>query len=149
MDQYTIGQLAEAAGVPTSTVRYYERRKLLSAGRRSRGNYRLFSSESLDRLRFICAAHDAGFTLSDVAVLLDFRDGSGCPCGEIQNLIASRLGHVTEQLAHLREVDGLLREWLRVCRLAEKSGRCGVLEGLGRSAAKRRKKKVRIASGRC
>ncbi|MBC8203572.1 MAG: MerR family DNA-binding transcriptional regulator, partial [Planctomycetes bacterium] len=27
--QYTIGQLAKEANVPTSTVRYYERRQLL------------------------------------------------------------------------------------------------------------------------
>ena len=46
---YTIGQLAKTAGVPTSTVRYYERRGLLTSEARSRGNYRLYGPAALER----------------------------------------------------------------------------------------------------
>ena len=51
--QYTIGKLAEAAGVPVSTVRYYEREGLLRPEERSEGNYRLYGPASLSRLQFI------------------------------------------------------------------------------------------------
>jgi DNA-binding transcriptional MerR regulator len=53
---YTISQLAHAASVPTSTVRYYERIGLLQPEARSAGNYRLYGPEALARLRFIRAA---------------------------------------------------------------------------------------------
>jgi DNA-binding transcriptional MerR regulator len=142
--RYTIGQLAREADVPTSTVRYYERRGLLRPDSRSEGNYRIFGDDALERLLFVRSAQAAGFTLSDISSLLRFRDGDVAPCQEVQALITSRLDQVTEQMGHLRHVQRMLRKWLRVCREAERTGRCGVLEGL--SAAE---KKSRAKSRRC
>ena len=54
---YTIGQFARAVGVPTSTIRYYERIGLLQPSGRSGGNYRFYTDDSLTRLsrhRLIC-----------------------------------------------------------------------------------------------
>jgi len=127
---YTIGQLAEKANVPRSTVRYYERRGLLQPDGRSKGNYRVYGEGAVDRLLFLRAAQGAGFTLADIGVLLSFRDGASSPCKEVQSLIANRLALVGEKLEHLRGVDSMLRHWLKVCKEAERTGRCGVLEGL-------------------
>ncbi len=73
---YTIGKLAKAAEVPVSTVRYYEKRGLLTPDQRTPSSYRLYGEESLQRLRFIRAAQTSGFTLEDIAMLLDLREGS-------------------------------------------------------------------------
>ncbi|MBT8207714.1 MAG: MerR family transcriptional regulator [Acidimicrobiia bacterium] len=135
-ERYTIGQLAREADVPTSTVRYYERRGILTADTRSEGNYRIYGSEALERLRFVRSAQAAGFTLSDISALLQFRDGDVAPCQEVQTLVAARLAQVTEQMGHLEYVQRMLRKWLRVCREAERTGRCGVLEGLAAAAQK-------------
>lgn len=129
-EDLTIGALAKAAGVPTSTVRYYERRGLLSPIRRSAGNYRLYGPAALSRLRFVRSAQAAGFTLSDIEALLTFRDGGSEPCQDVQALITARLQRVVEQIDELESVQRMLRKWLAVCREAERSGRCGVLEGL-------------------
>ncbi len=126
----TIGELARSVGVPTTTVRYYEREGLLVPGTRSRSNYRLYGPESVDRLRFIRSAQAAGFTLGDIRSLLDFKDGATPPCREVQALIDSRLRLVAEQLEHLHHVQVVLGKWLTVCRKAERSGRCRVIEGL-------------------
>jgi DNA-binding transcriptional MerR regulator len=54
---YTVGRLAIAAGVPTTTVRYYERRGLLQpALRLGSGSYRTYGEPELERLRFIRSA---------------------------------------------------------------------------------------------
>lgn len=127
---YTIGQLAKAADVPTSTVRYYERRRLLQPSSRSDGNYRLYDDQTLTRLRFVRSAQAAGFTLADIAALLRFRDGDPAPCRKVQELISTRLARVGEQIAQLRAVDAMLRRWLDACRRAVRSGRCGLLDGL-------------------
>lgn len=127
---YTIGRLAKAAGVPVSTVRYYERRGLLRPDARSAGNYRLYSGEALERLRFLRSAQAAGFTLSDIAVLLRFRSGDVSPCSQVQELITERLEHVRKRVEELRRAERMLLGWLRVCRESQRSGRCGVLEGL-------------------
>ncbi len=142
---YTIGQLAREADVPTSTVRYYERRGLLRPESRSRGNYRQYGEEALDRLRFVRSAQAAGFTLSDITALLSYQDDDAAPCKEVQDLIAARLDLVAEQIKHLKVVDRMLREWMKVCREAERAGRCGVLEGL-QAPKKKKCKKARKCS---
>ncbi len=136
----TIGALAKQAGVPTSTIRYYERRGLLRSDGRSEGNYRVYGEEALDRLRFVRSAQAAGFTLSNISALLQFRDGDTAPCKEVQDLITVRLAQVVEQIDHLKLVERMLGKWRTVCREAERSGRCGVLEGLAAEKKKSRRK---------
>jgi DNA-binding transcriptional MerR regulator len=128
--QYTIGALARAAEVPTTTVRYYERAGLLPPEARSAGNYRSYSDRSLDRLRFIRAAQANGFTLDDVKRLLQFQDGDLDPCGEVQSLIEARLGDLEERLDQLRTVRTVLRSSLKTCHRGAASGQCEVLQGL-------------------
>ena len=125
----TIGVLATAAGVPTSTVRYYEREGLLRPSARSISNYRLYSAEDLKRLRFIRAAQAAGFTLHDVTQLL-----RPAACGKVQDLIEDRLAFVAERLKELRHVQKVLRGSLAECREHEASGRCRVVDELTVSA---------------
>ncbi|MEV0650738.1 MerR family transcriptional regulator [Phytomonospora sp. NPDC050363] len=65
------GEVAEAAGVNMQTLRYYERRGLLAEPRRSLGGHRLYPPEAVDTLRIIKTAQRLGFTLDEVADLLD------------------------------------------------------------------------------
>src|SRR5262249_42122032 len=83
---YTIGQLARATGVPTSTVRYYERMGLLRPSGRTSGNYRVYGEEALERVRFIRAAQATGFTREDITALLNLRDGTTAGCQAVQTL---------------------------------------------------------------
>ncbi len=123
--QLTIGELAAAAGVPTSTIRYYERARLLRPSARSASNYRLYSQADLERLRFIRAAQATGFTLNDVTKLL-----RPAPCGSVQRLIEGRLVEVTTRMKELRHLQKVLRTALEECRDHEKSGRCKVVDDL-------------------
>ena len=123
--RFTIGDLSEAAGVPTSTVRYYERKRLLRPAARSASNYRLYSHEDLERLRFIRAAQATGFTLEAVAKLL-----RPAPCGRVQQLIEERLDQVATRIKELRHLQRLLKASLETCKEHEASGRCQVVEDL-------------------
>jgi MerR family mercuric resistance operon transcriptional regulator len=64
-------QVARAAGVNSQTLRYYERRGLLAEPDRSLGGHRLYPPEAVTVLRVIKAAQRLGFTLDEVAELLD------------------------------------------------------------------------------
>lgn len=128
--RYTISQLARAAGVPTTTVRYYERVGLVQPEERSAGNYRLYSNASLERLRFIRAAQAIGFTLDDVHSLLTAPDASDRACQKVQTLIEARLADIAERLKDLQHVQQVLRTALSRCRAREGSGVCHVLETL-------------------
>jgi MerR family mercuric resistance operon transcriptional regulator len=115
--RYTIGQLAVAAGVPASTIRYYERRRLLpSAARAGPGRYRCYGRAELDRLRFIRVAQQLGFALEDIAQLLAFVAGGPAPCADVRDVIAARLADVSARRRALRRVERTLRDALAACR---------------------------------
>jgi MerR family copper efflux transcriptional regulator len=125
----TIGELAKAGDVPTSTVRYYERAGLLRPSRRSGANYRLYSNEDLHRLGFIRAAQATGFTLDDVRQLL-----RPARCDRVQGLIETRLAEVGARMKELRHVQKVLRGALDLCREHAETGRCAVVDTLSARA---------------
>ena len=67
----TIGALAKGAGVHVETVRYYQRIGLLTPPLRAHGTIRRYPQQSLQRLRFIKRAQQLGFSLEEVAHLLE------------------------------------------------------------------------------
>ncbi|MBO0882762.1 MAG: MerR family transcriptional regulator [Mycobacterium sp.] len=65
------GQVAAAAGVNVQTLRYYERRGLVAEPDRSLGGHRLYPEQAVTLVRIIKAAQRLGFTLGEVADLLE------------------------------------------------------------------------------
>ena len=65
-----ISELARAAGVGVSTLRFYERRGLVTPTARTGGGYRHYDHEALRRLKFIRRAQRLGFTLAEVEQIL-------------------------------------------------------------------------------
>ena len=133
--RYNIGQLAKAAGVPVTTVRYYERIGLLPPAGRTGSNYRYYDRHSLERLRFIRLAHAGGFSISDIQSMLQVVNGlkSAAQCREIGNLIEQRLEAVRSQIQELKRLEKVLTGDLQLCRDG-KPGRCAVVEQLQTAA---------------
>ncbi len=74
------GEVAAAAGVNPQTLRYYERRGLIAEPGRTPGGHRQYAAGMVTELRMIKAAQRLGFTLDDIADLLDagrHRPGRG------------------------------------------------------------------------
>jgi MerR family mercuric resistance operon transcriptional regulator len=115
MTTYTIGQLAAAAGIPTSTVRFYERRALLKPDARSGGNYRQYGEGALRRLRFVRAAQATGFSLKDVKELLAVAYSDDPPCDDVLSLANKRLTEVRQKIKELRGVERLLARAIDDC----------------------------------
>jgi len=66
MRDLDIGEVGRRAGVPPSTLRYYEEKGLIrSVGRR--GLRRTFDPQVLERLALIALGQSAGFTLEEIA----------------------------------------------------------------------------------
>lgn len=128
--EFTIGQLARAAGVPTTTLRYYERMGLLGPEDRSAGNYRLYTEQSLRRLKFIRAAQSIGFSLQDVKTLLGTHHDKTLSCTDVQLLIRQRLAEIEQRLKDLRRVQRILRLSLQKCIETQQAGYCHVIDTL-------------------
>jgi DNA-binding transcriptional MerR regulator len=105
------GELAEAAGVNQQTLRYYERRGLLAEPRRSPGGHRLYPEDALTVLRVIKTAQRLGFTLDEVAELVDLgthRHGPR-PGASLQRRAAVKLTEIEAKIADLRVIARSLR----------------------------------------
>ena len=103
MTAFSSGRLAEAAGVNHQTLRYYERRGLLSEPDRTPGGHRLYPPEALTVLRMIKAAQRLGFTLDEVADLLELgrhSHGKRVDAG-LQEQGREKLVEVEERIADL------------------------------------------------
>ena len=66
MRDLDIGEVAQRAGIPASTLRFYEEKGLVaSTGRR--GLRRQFDRDVLERLALIALGRSAGFSLDEIA----------------------------------------------------------------------------------
>lgn len=105
------GQVAAAADVNIETLRYYERRGLLADPERSPGGHRLYPPEAVTVLRVIKAAQRLGFTLDEVADLLELgrhRHGKRVDAG-LQRRARAKLVEVDERIADLVAIRANLR----------------------------------------
>jgi DNA-binding transcriptional MerR regulator len=95
-----VGEVAEAAGVNRETVRYYERRGLLARPDRSPGGHRLYDEQVVVTLRVIKAAQRLGFTLDEVADLIEVGRRRGRDSG-LQARAADKLAEVEARIEDL------------------------------------------------
>ncbi|MEJ7690661.1 MAG: MerR family transcriptional regulator [Nocardioidaceae bacterium] len=103
--------MARMAGVNRQTLRYYERRGLLTEPKRSPGGHRLYSPHAVTLLRVIKAAQRLGFTLDEVADLLEVgRHGhAGGRHAGLKAHATSKLDEVDARIADLQVVRATLR----------------------------------------
>ena len=73
---YTVGHLAKLTGVTVRTLHHYGRLGLLVPRDRSGAGYRRYADEDLERLRNILFYREFGFSLGEIASILDEPDGS-------------------------------------------------------------------------
>jgi DNA-binding transcriptional MerR regulator len=92
----TVTNLARACKLSRSTLLYYESISLLPRPRRSAGNYRVYTSKDLDRLRQICVYRDAGVPLAGIRSLLDG------PRDNAAEVLRRRLVEIGAEVEHLR-----------------------------------------------
>ena len=96
-----IGELSSVCGLPTRTIRFYERRGLLPAPTRSTNGYRTYTRDDLGRLEFIRNAQSAGLTLNEIASVTALRDTGTTPCTHVNALLDAKLTDVKDRIDQL------------------------------------------------
>lgn len=118
----TIGVLAREGGVGVETVRYYQRRGLLSTPGRGEG-FRRYGVDDLRRLRFIRQAQASGFTLEEIGELLALD--SSADRERARALAQMRIAALDAKIAHLQAARAALQRLAHDC--AHSSGPCPIL----------------------
>lgn len=100
-----ISELAERVGVPTSTVRYYERIGLLGRPPRTGSGYRDYDEDSATLLLFVHRARRLGLSCEQVAELLPVWGGVDCLATQrrVRGLIDDKQAEIARRIVELRE----------------------------------------------
>jgi DNA-binding transcriptional MerR regulator len=140
--QLQIGEVAVLAGVSVDAVRYYEKRRLLNRAPRSTGNFRLFTSEAVERIHFIKQAQDMGLSLDEIKELLT-SDGGAPQCRRMRDLLKEKISELDSRMKKLREFKRTLSRHLAACEVElDKHGsaaECPVIVKLTHSRKGKRK----------
>jgi len=137
-DGLTIGGLAERSQVSRDTLRFYERKRLLPAPRRTASGYRLYSPDDAVRVRFIRRAQVMGLTLEDIRELLRAQTlKTAEQCRRVASRLRARIEAVDGKIAELRAFRAELLRNLRHCeRAGAEPSCCPVVLDLAANGAK-------------
>lgn len=123
----TLKDMTDGSGCTPRTVRYYEREGLLQAARSS-GGHRLFAPGELDRLNFIIALREAGWSLEEITALLAVRDRQKPDhdaCRELEAMVSGHIAQLEQKiglLTRLRDDLQATRQMLAVCETCTEAG---------------------------
>ncbi|WP_313523306.1 MerR family DNA-binding protein [Shinella sp.] len=123
----TIGKFAAAADVGVETVRFYQRRGLLSTPKRIDG-FRHYGESDVSRLRFIRQAQAAGFTLEEIGQLLALDSGEDRVAA--REMASKRLAELDARMEALQHARASLQKLVSECAVG-KTGPCPILKSFG------------------
>lgn len=102
-----IGKLAKSLNISTDTIRFYEKRGLIGSQRRANG-YRDYASDEVARLKLIRLAQGLGFTLTEIAGVVQGLQGEGLDEAEVASILAAKISEIERKAADLLALRDML-----------------------------------------
>lgn len=100
----TAAVLAKRADVPVFTVRYYTRIGLLKPSRDLSNGYKIYKQSDKERLQFISAAKELGFTLAEIEDILDHAAHSNSPCPMVREIVEKRIEENKQKIREMKRL---------------------------------------------
>ena len=124
----TIGQLAKAAAVNVETIRYYQRRGLISTPAKPLGGQRRYPEQALKQISFIRRAQKLSFTLDEVMGLLALASGRNCK--KVRALAKEKLESVEQRLLEIKRTRRQLIALIKRCDKNPRGSLCPIILAL-------------------
>jgi len=128
MQTTTISGLARAAGVNVETIRFYQRRGLLTEPDKPHGGIRRYGEADIARVLFIKAAQRIGFTLGEIFQLLQLDDGT--QCSQARAIAEHKLDDVRQRLSDLQRIEAALAQLVDRCASRRGQVNCPLIAAL-------------------
>jgi MerR family mercuric resistance operon transcriptional regulator len=126
-----IGEIAEQSGVGVETVRFYEQKGLIAQPPRpATGGYREYPTDAVRRIRFIRSAQHLGFSLKEVAELLELEAGPAAQCVDVRERAEIKLREVVEKIENLERIKDALDNLIDACPGSGPAQICSILEAI-------------------
>lgn len=127
MSLFSIGKLAQAAQVSVETIRYYERRGLITQPPKPAQGYRTYTKATLARILFIKRAQELGFSLEEIDNLLALGESH---CSEVQELAEGKLVSIRAKINDLCRLERVLKDLVIQRRSNPDNTACPIVESL-------------------
>jgi len=113
-----IGQLSAKTGLSRDTIRFYEKQGLIQVTRKQRrdNNYKEYSDDILNRLQTIRRMKNFGFTLNEVADLLDRIGVNEATCNNVSDLIEKKVDLLDAKIREMTVLRNQLIAGVRKCK---------------------------------
>jgi len=123
-----ISAVADRAGLPAKTIRYYEEIGLVRPERRA-NNYRSFSDRDLHTLRFLQRARGLGFSIQECRALLALYEDRNRASADVRRLAEGRIADIDRKIAELNSLRATLAHLAAACHGDERPD-CPILDDL-------------------
>ncbi len=110
-----IGKASEQTGVSIDAIRFYEKQRLLERPPRTGGGFRLFAPQDVERIQFIRAAQQLGFSLTEIRELLFLQHDHHGACSHVRELLEAKVAEVRDKIRELNVLEAHLTKSLRTC----------------------------------
>lgn len=124
-----IGQVAKRSGVSAKTIRYYESVNLIPMAVRCDNGYRDYSDNDVETLRFIKRSRNLGFSVDDVASLLDLWVDKQRASADVKAVAMKHIANVEGRIQELESIRDTLKNLTQCCHGDDRPD-CPILEGL-------------------
>ena len=108
-------RVGEADNANRGSIRFYEKRHLLSKVPRTTGGFRLYTTDDIERLHFIRQMHGLGFSLREIRELIDLRTRKVDACESVRELLKHKVSDICAKLRDLRWLETELVSDLEKC----------------------------------
>ncbi len=131
--------LARQSDVSLYTVRHYTRIGLLKPSRNTQNNYKLYQQSDAVRVRFIKAAGNLGFSLSEIADILGEAKHGNSPCPMVREIIVRRMKENERKIKDMqklqRKMGNALKDWSEMKNsMPNGDSVCHLIESVGTDA---------------
>ena len=126
----TIGKAAGKAGVGVETIRFYERRGLITQPPKPTEGYRTYDRDMVARIRFIRQAQVLGFSLGEIEELLGLRADPRTDCAAVRKQAIAKRCEVERKIAGLERIRDALDILIAECPGKGALAACTILEAI-------------------
>lgn len=107
---FTAIVLAGRSSVSLHTVRHYTRIGLLKPALDAGNGYKIYEPSDEIRLRFISTVKDFGFSLSEIAQILDAAQKGDQPCPQVKEIVSRRVKENRRRIKEIRKAQKLMEK---------------------------------------
>lgn len=129
-----IGEVADQAGVPPKTIRYYESVGLIPAAARRDNGYRDYGTTDLHTLRFIQRARALGFSVAEVEELLALWRNKRRKSAAVKAIATAKIDEIERKIAALGAMKRAIHHLAASCH-GDARPECPILDELAGNGA--------------